>query len=413
MVKKAATPATPSAEDIAAEKQAADAKARKEAEDAEVAATLKAHEASTRRPDMSDYLTDTERAAREETQRMLAAGHDPFGDDEPIVARQEEADEINAAEAAAAEAAAAAGEAEGGEAGEAAAGTEPGEQDEADEAATAAATTTTETTETRTPAEIAAAELEATEATAREQQEQAAAAATAAAAAQAGEPDIDVRPVLVGVVDQKKLTDAREALEAKVDEIEDKYVRNELTDEERNTQLKVARRELNAALMAEASNQAKLETNQQSRMSAQFAVYDKLKPIALKQGVDYAKDVKAQKAFDQALTLVLGDEDSAALSFGQQVFKAHGIVKAMLGVKTPTTTTTTTTTTTAKPGAAAAGKPAPRVPPKAPVTLRGVPAAAASNAGDAVELGGKLRGVDYEAWYARQPASVKRALLDS
>lgn len=385
--------------------------ARAAAADAVVAAELKRHSASTARPDVLEYLSEADQKVKEEVNRQLAAGEDPLGDNEVIVQHQQEADELNAAEA------------EGTDAGtdtqEAAQATseEVAEAERvAAEAAAKAATDAEAAAQTAretaglTPEQVVAAEAAAQAAASAAAEAQTAAAATSAAAAGAlavlDIPD----PVLLPIEDTKKLDDAVETVQAKLDDIDKKWTTSEITDEEKIAQSAAARRELNVALRAQALNDGRIETNKLRVSESSQRVLDGMKKIAkADSGIDYAADEKAAMQFDQSVQLLGADPDNAKLSFSQIAVKAHAMVAAMRGI-TRKTTEVQATKPVAKPVAISPARTAPQ----GPITLRNIPSAATANTGGGPEeVGARLKGQNYETWFAAQPADVRRKLLDS
>lgn len=375
------------------------------AEDKQVAAEIRRHATSTAAPDVTAFLSPEEQKLKKEIDEAIARGEDPLGDDEPIVRTQEEADEANAAEAAAREAAKAA---------KAAAATEEddGEADEGEE----------EGAEGEGEGEEEVASAEALAAVAGEE---APAAAAAAAAAAEADPDalpaeMDLAaPTLTKVEDPKKLTDAVEAAQAKLDDIEAKWTKQEITDEDRAAQLKVARRELSTATRAESRNDTLIETNRNAYDGWQQQVINGVVKLAKTEAtVDYAKDAKAQKQFNSALQVIASDEDNKDKSYPELVLAAHRMVCAQRSVapKKPATPAAAPAAQ-GKPAAAAkpaAGTPPARVPPKAPVTLRDMPTAQTQNVGGDTlgEQLGRLKGKDFEAAWARLTPTQRAQFLD-
>ena len=102
-----------------------------------------------------------------------------------------------------------------------------------------------------------------------------------------------------------------------------------------------------------------------------------------KSEINYLADPGAQQKFDTALKLVAMEPEFAGKDFAEIADEAHRIVMARAGkvaAKAP-----------------AEKSPAPdRTPPKPPVTLSGLPTAAASGAKSVTEVGGRLSGDDLE-----------------
>jgi hypothetical protein len=154
------------------------------------------------------------------------------------------------------------------------------------------------------------------------------------------------------------------------------------------------------------------ETLQQANVQTQAAYQTREinKLIArTKTEVDYAGDPTAPKQFDKAIALVMGDPENAGRDFAELADEAHRMVAAMRGVKTKTP---------APPPAPAAKTPAAAPPArtpdgKPPVTLRDVPAASLPNTGGGVvEQMATLTGQAYEAAFAKLSPQQRRQLLD-
>lgn len=152
------------------------------------------------------------------------------------------------------------------------------------------------------------------------------------------------------------------------------------------------------------------QANEQNQATYQTREINKL--IArTKTEVDYAGDPTAPKQFDKAIALVMSDPDNAGRDFAELADVAHQMVAAMRGVKTKVPAPPPPPPPAAKTPAAA---PPPRTPDgKAPVTLRDMPAASLSNTGGgAVEQMATLTGQAYEAAFAKLSPQQRRQLLD-
>lgn len=99
--------------------------------------------------------------------------------------------------------------------------------------------------------------------------------------------------------------------------------------------------------------------------------------------VDYANDIKATRQFDTALQLIGADPDNANLPYSELIQLSHEMVAAMRGVAP------------SKPPIASKTAPD-RTPPKPPITLSGLPTAAASGAQSVSQVVGRLAGDDLE-----------------
>jgi hypothetical protein len=113
--------------------------------------------------------------------------------------------------------------------------------------------------------------------------------------------------------------------------------------------------------------------------------------------VNYAADAKAQKQFDVAMAVIGADPDNASLGFDELIEQAHKVVAAQRGVAVSN-----------KPQA----KPAPdRTPPKPPITLSGLPTAAASGTQSVSQVVGRLAGDELEkAFDSMSDAEFKKLL---
>jgi len=147
-----------------------------------------------------------------------------------------------------------------------------------------------------------------------------------------------------------------------------------------------------------------IEVNAQSAAQSQTAVIKSL-ISRTRSEVAYEKDDKAQRQFDMALGSLSADPDNAGKSFADLADEAHKVVLALRGL-------------TSKPSGkspeelaaiAAARAPAGR----APTTLRSIPAAATANTGGNItETLARLSGQEYEAAFARLTPAQKAAMLD-
>lgn len=142
------------------------------------------------------------------------------------------------------------------------------------------------------------------------------------------------------------------------------------------------------------------ELNTQSAQKTQTQVIQSL-VARTAQEVPYATDAKAQRQFDMALQQVAADPDNAGKSFADLANEAHTVVLALRGVAPK----------------AQAPAPAPAQPRKpegaAPVTLRSLPAAStAHTGGNILEQLSRLSGPEYEAAYAKLTPAQKAEMLD-
>lgn len=150
------------------------------------------------------------------------------------------------------------------------------------------------------------------------------------------------------------------------------------------------------------------EVNSQSAATYQKNVISSLIERT-KSEVPYLTDPTAPKQFDIALAGLKADPDNAALSYDALAAKAHDVVKALRGVQTSNKAQSGTKTQEQLAQEASARKPNAAVPP----TLRGVPAASTPNTGGSViDRLAQLSGVEYEAAYSKLTPAQRAELLD-
>lgn len=144
------------------------------------------------------------------------------------------------------------------------------------------------------------------------------------------------------------------------------------------------------------------EANAQAAAQEQANALNAIKVEAKKLGLDYDADAKAQRQFNAMLDAVLNDPDNAAMSPAQIYAEANKGVFALRGIK-----------------AAEAPAPAPapsaskvRTAPPAPPTLRNLPAASAPTSGDIGDKLSRLSGPDFEEAYSKLSPAQRAALLD-
>lgn len=157
-------------------------------------------------------------------------------------------------------------------------------------------------------------------------------------------------------------------------------------------------------LMTLTRESALQEATAQTSIQQSESALTQVKAQAKLQGLDYDTDTKAATQFDQAAEVLAKDPDMAKLPDAEFFGKVNEMVFFMRGVK---------------PIAAAAPKVAPNLPParadmKAPITLRGVPAAATPNTGGGLgEQLGRLGGLDFEDAVGALGRAQRDAWLDS
>ena len=155
--------------------------------------------------------------------------------------------------------------------------------------------------------------------------------------------------------------------------------------------------ELEAITLARARAETLAEVNRQTAEGYQATVINAL-VARTKTEIDYASDTDAQQTFDRALRLVASEPDAAGKDFAQIADEAHRMVMARRGVAPAAHSTT--------------DRAAPdRTPPKPPVTLSGLPTAAASGTKSVTEVVGRLAGDDLEkAFDALSDADLKKLM---
>jgi hypothetical protein len=155
-------------------------------------------------------------------------------------------------------------------------------------------------------------------------------------------------------------------------------------------------------LMTLAREGALQEATTQTAIQQSEKALMEVKAQAKLQGLDYDKDTKAALQFDQASEVLAKDPDMAKLPDAEFFAKVNEMVFFMRGVKP-----------------AAAPAPAPNLPParadmKAPITLRGMPAAATPNTGGGLgETLGRLNGLDFQDAVGALPKEQRNQWLDS
>jgi len=158
---------------------------------------------------------------------------------------------------------------------------------------------------------------------------------------------------------------------------------------------------LGKLLVQSALAEANAQTVAQTEMNAITALIAQAKATG---ELDYTADAKAQRQFDAVLTMTQADPDNAGRSYAELVKEAHTTVLAIRGIKAAPAPT---------PAPAATGKPAPRVPEAGPLTLRGLPSAQVPlTGGTAADAIGRLTGADYEAAFAKLTPAQQAAMLE-
>ena len=155
--------------------------------------------------------------------------------------------------------------------------------------------------------------------------------------------------------------------------------------------------ELEGITLARARAETLAEVNRQTAEVYQGSVISAL-VARTKTEIDYASDTDAQQTFDLALRLVASEPDAAGKDFAQIADEAHRMVLARRGVAPAAPSTT--------------GRAAPdRTPPKPPITLGGLPTAAASGTKSISEVAGRLTGDDLEQAFDALPDADLKKLM--
>ena len=155
--------------------------------------------------------------------------------------------------------------------------------------------------------------------------------------------------------------------------------------------------ELEGITLARARAETLAEVNRQTAEVYQGNVISAL-VARTKTEIDYASDTDAQQTFDRALRLVSSEPDAVGKDFAQIADEAHRMVMARRGVAPAAPST--------------AGRAAPdRTPPKPPITLGGLPTAAASGTKSISEVAGRLTGDDLEQAFDALPDADLKKLM--
>ncbi len=302
-------------------------------------------------------LTPAELAVREDTEKQIAAGKDPYGDDEPIVPET--------IEQAAEKAAAAAKEADG----------------EPDEPAETAENESAPEPDKDDPAD----------------------------AAEKAEPEpdpVEAKAEPAPVIEVPRLrAPSKEAMETERNRLHDekKVARKAMMDGvmDPDDYDAIERRVTDSLLQLTVQASIAESHAQTVQLAEQNATLALIRSAKAAGTIDYMADVPAQKQFDVALNMLQADPDNAGKAYATLAQQAHETVLALRGVTKPA------------PAAPVDKTPAPRVPEKPPLTLRGLPNAAVSNTGGTVaDSIGRLKGADYEAAFKRLTPAQKAALVD-
>lgn len=148
------------------------------------------------------------------------------------------------------------------------------------------------------------------------------------------------------------------------------------------------------------------EANVQTEQQTQGNALDKIITAAKKAGeVDYMADAKAAKQFDTAMKILADDGETR--TFAELAAEAHKVVLAIRGIKKAEPTAAETA------AAAAALAAKPRENGKGPITLRNVPAAETPNSGGGwKEQLATLSGQAYEEAFAKLSQAQRAEMLN-
>lgn len=144
------------------------------------------------------------------------------------------------------------------------------------------------------------------------------------------------------------------------------------------------------------------QTAAQTETQAVLALMDR--SAAAKQ-LDYRADATAQAQFDMMLNALGADPANAGLAYPALLDKAHAAVLAVRGIAAATTA--------APPPAPLTGKPPARTPEAAPLTLRGLPVAQVPlTGGTAADALGRLTGAEYQTAFDKLTPAQQAAMVD-
>lgn len=307
-------------------------------------------------------ITPAAQAVKAQIEAEIAAGGDPFGDDEPLVAETIE-DQANKAAAKLVD--------------------EQGEDD---------------------PASIDEPTGEAVEKTAEKAADE---APEAKPDAEQPKPAQEAKApeALTFTVDSADFKAQQNELRATKRDLANKWTAGELTDAEYVTQTDEVDGKLLDLTVQMTRATTLHEINVQSAARVQAATRDAenaaMSALAMQSKaaglIDYAMDQAAAAQFDALFAATKLDPANAGKSASELVEKAHTAVLTLRGI-------------------APAAKPTPaaeRVTPAAPLTLRGLPNAATSNSGGTVaDSIGRLTGDAYRAAWSKLTPAQKAAMLD-
>lgn len=309
----------------------------------------------------------------------IAAGRDPFGDDDPEDPGEEGGGEVPASDAAGQS------EAQVGEVQEypGDAGGDPGASGQAAPAPA--------------PAEAAAEKAAVTDGTMSAEEISAVLAAITPAQANALKIQI---PDVSGM--DAKLAE----IEAKADDVEQRYMAGDIGDPERMAELRAISRERDSLNRKLAQAETVAYFVHQQAISAQQEILDGLVKSAKADGIDYEADTDAQVEFNAALKTAEAMPRLAGKPAAEIYATAHRMVMAARGI------TPTAQGVQRQPAAGAAGAPA-RTPPPIPPSIRNLPTAATQTQGQSLsEALRNKQGTAFDQQWARMTEEQRRAYLD-
>ena len=152
------------------------------------------------------------------------------------------------------------------------------------------------------------------------------------------------------------------------------------------------------------------EVNTQSAAQSQAAVIQALITRASRANeLNYAADEDGRIQFDRALSIVAAEPKMAGKPFSELVNEAHRTVLALRGISEKTANKTAEQKAAEATAADAARRPAG----SPPITLRGLPSAATANTGGSItDQLARLSGQDYQTAFAKLTPAQRASLLD-
>lgn len=206
----------------------------------------------------------------------------------------------------------------------------------------------------------------------------------------------------------KELGDAQTALLDEKADAFDKYSSGTITA----TEYSAVDTRVMQGLMSIASENALAQANTQTALQASEQALAGVKALAKSQGlIDYETDPDAGTQFDNVVDMLAKDPKAAALPDADFFSRAHNLVLTMRGHAPPANTDAPAP---AQAPGAKPGKPAPRADMNGPITLRTIPTAATPNTGGGVaEQLGRLNGLDFEEAVGGMSRQQRDAWLDS